>query len=310
MQIITMNFPVSSPLATSVVLALSLALSGCGNTQFLYNRAHWLLDYRINHYLDLNSTQKSAARQEINLWLDWHRRSQLICYAEFIEQFETRSKNALSNADLEWLEAQFGLHYQTVLDKAFDPAAHILSTLDNAQIDHLEKRLQKDHAKLARELKPELAHRQQRRAKKIQRNIKKWFGKLSRAQIAWLSEHSHALPDAYAPWLTYRVQRDNTLIKLLRSQAEPGFITAVIKPMWLNNEASMAIENQSLINNIKAQSRRMAVMFYAMASTKQKTHFWNRLKEYRNDFLQLANIEADASCKIPAIQLAGNGSLK
>ncbi len=294
------------PCATAIVLALSLVLSGCDSTQFFYNRAHWLLAYRVNHYLDLNPPQKPDVQQKINRWLGWHRRSQLICYAELIEQFEARSQSALSNADLDWLETQLALHYQTLLDKAFDPAAVILSKLDSDQIDHLEKRLRKDHVKLARELKPKLEHRQRQRAKKTQASIKEWFGKLSRTQITWLSKRSSALPDAYATWLEYRVQRDATLIRLLRSQAEPKIITAVIKPMWLNSEASMTSESQALMEDLKTQSKAMAVMFYAMASAKQKTHFWNRLREYRSDFLQLARTEANTACQTSSVRLADN----
>lgn len=294
------------PFATAVILALCLVLSGCDSTQFFYNRAHWLLAYRADHYLDLNAEQKPNVKREINRWLDWHRRSQLICYAELIGQFEARSQNAMSNADLDWLEAESIVYYQTLLDKAFDPAAIILSKLDSDQIDHLEKRLRKEHVKLARELKSDRQRRLRHRDKKTLASIKQWFGKLSHAQIVWLSKYNQSLPDAFAPWLQYRVQRDDTLIRLLRSGADPKRITAVTKPMWLDGVAFMNSDDQVLMAELKTRTKAMAVMFYAMASAKQKTHFWNRLRGYRSDFIQLASASANTSCQNSAVRLTDN----
>jgi len=61
----------------------------------------------------------------------------------------------------------------------------------------------------------------------------------------------------------------------------------------------MTSDTEALMEAIKMQSRTMAVDFYDMATIKQKTHFWKRLQDYRNDFLQLARHEAGATCESP-----------
>jgi delta 1-pyrroline-5-carboxylate dehydrogenase len=295
-----MNFHV----ARIFVLALCLLLTGCDSTRFLYNRADWLLGFQANRYLDLDTSQKSYVKVEIDRWFGWHRRTQLVCYAELIDEFEARARMDLTSDDITWLESEVMGHYENLITTAIQPAAYVLSDLDGQQITHLEKRLAKDRAKLARELSSKFKTRQQRRTKKTVAGIKKWFGKLSRAQVAWISARSQQLPDAYAPWLEYRAQRDGSLIKLLRSQPDAETITSVIEQLWTSAETSMAADTEKLMEEMKAQSKTMAVDFYNTATVKQKTHFWNRLRGYRNDFLLLAKFESSAGCDLPTIRVA------
>lgn len=292
------------------VLALCVILTGCDSTQFFYNRANWLLSYQADRYFDLNKIQTTSVNQAINHWLSWHRRTQLTCYAELIGQFETRARTDLTGADVTWLEAELKGHYETVITSAAAPAAHVLSSLDTDQINHLEKRLAKDHRKLARQLRFSHERRLHRRAKKTVAGVEKWFGNLSRAQVAWIKKRSKALPDTYAPWLQYRKQRDSTLIELLRENVDAETIAHALKPMWITMELpsksddDTANKTEILMAEMMSQSKALAVDFYGLASTEQKAHFWHRLHDYRGDFLQLASVApSGASCEMPTILL-------
>ena len=97
-----MNFHV----ARIFVLTLCLILAGCDSTQFLYNRADWLLGRQANRYLNLDDSQKSYVKLELNHLFDWHRRTQLICYADLIDQFEGRARTTLTSGDIAWLEGK------------------------------------------------------------------------------------------------------------------------------------------------------------------------------------------------------------
>ncbi len=280
-------------------IVLCLILPGCESPQFFYNHAGWFLNYRADRYLDLGSTQKPYVKQEIRLWLDWHRHAQLLCYADLIDQFETRAREDLTSADLIWLESELSGHYETLLTRAMGPTMRVLSDLDQDQINHLEKRLVKDQSKLKLELKRDSEDQGKGRAKKTIAGLKKWFGGLSRAQIRWVSQRNQELADVDGPWLEYRAQRDRSLIELLRFGTDPKTMARTLTPMWANVEASMSSDTEALMGAIKMQSRVMAVDFYGMATIKQKTHFWKRLQDYRNDFLQLARNKAGATCESP-----------
>lgn len=292
------------------VLALCFILTGCDSTQFFYNRANWLLSYQADRYFDLNRIQTTSVNQAINHWLSWHRRTQLTCYAELIGQFETRARTDLTSADVTWLETELKRHYKAVITSAAAPAAHVLSDLDTDQISHLEKRLAKDHAKLAKQLRFSHERRLNRRAKKTAAGVEKWFGHLSRAQVAWIKKRSKALPDTYAPWLQYREQRDSTLIELLRADADAQTIAHALKPMWTTmespskNDDDIANKTETLMAEMMSQSKALALDFYGLASAEQKAHFWRRLHDYRGDFLQLASVDTSgASCEMPTIRL-------
>ncbi|MBV1932848.1 MAG: hypothetical protein KUG71_14160 [Porticoccaceae bacterium] len=256
---------------------------------------------QVDRYLDLNTAQKPHVKQAITRWLDWHRRAQLICYAELIDEFKNRAHSSLNHLDLSWLESQLSAYYETLMINAIEPGAIILSNLDTSQINHLEKRLAKDHQKLARQLKRNKNQRQRKKTKETLTGMKRWFGKLSPTQITWVSTRSKALPDADAPWLEYRIHREQSLIELLRAKPNPKVVSGFIDSMWINAETSMTLETQMLMTEIRTQSRAMAVAFYAMATSRQKTHFWGQLQSYRNDFIQLANDSSGASCELPII---------
>lgn len=288
--------------ASTVILALCIVLAACDSTQFFYNRAHWLLSYQAHRYLDLDKAQSHSLNQQISRWLGWHRRTQLTCYAELISQFETRARTTLSRADIAWLELELRRYYEAALVSAIPPTAQVLGDLDMAQIDHLEKRLTKDRAKLARQLRSGHESRLRRRAKKTADGLQKWFGRLSRTQVAWIKQRSTALPDVYAPWLEYRAQRDGLLIKLLREDADPQVIAHAIKPLWVVAESPVAGNVETLMAELMSQSKTLAIDFYGLASARQKAYFWRRLNAYRSDFLQLAKT-TEATCELPVMRL-------
>ena len=141
-----MNFHV----ARIFILALCLILAGCDSTRFLYNRADWLLGYQANRYLDLDASQKSYVKLELNHLFDWHRRTQLICYADLIDRFEDRARTTLTSGDITWLEGELMGHYGNLISSAIEPAAYVLNGLNDKQIFHLEKTLTKDRSNLVR----------------------------------------------------------------------------------------------------------------------------------------------------------------
>lgn len=281
----------------SIVIAVCIIVSGCDSTRFFYNHADWLLNYRADRYFDFNSNQAPAARQEIVNWLAWHRRTQLVCYAELINQLENRTRVSIAATDVLWLEDQLLTHYEALVISAMGPATKILTNLDAKQINHLERRLAKDQKKLAKELKPDPQARLQARAKKTVAGVKKWFGRLSRNQVNWLLVNSRGLPDLYKPWLEYRAYRDRSLIELLRAGADAQTIGQTLGPLWLEPQTSMASEAIKQMQVLKVESHKLAVSFYNLATAKQKAHFWDRLRNYRDDFLVLANAENNATCE-------------
>ncbi len=279
-----------------IIITLCMIISGCDATGFIYNHGDSLINFQARRYFDLSSEQKPGVKSDINAWLSWHRRTQLLCYANLIDEFESRARQTLSRADLTWLESEISTSYATSLSRAMIPAAQTLSTLNAEQVAHLEKRLAKYQEKLIRKYGLDYQGLQSRRAKKTIRGLKKWFGRLSRAQLTWVKQHSDALPNGYRPWLEYRALRDRTLIRLLRSYTDANTIIQIIKPMWTDTEASMTYDSQALMEELRSQSMDMAVGFYATATPRQKNHFWNQLRNYRDDFRHLAQVDINATC--------------
>ena len=75
-----------------VVLLLPL-LSGCGIISLGYNYADAYLRYSINSYTSFNDAQKETIKQEVNLFMLWHRKKMLPEYSRFLQELQQAAQS-------------------------------------------------------------------------------------------------------------------------------------------------------------------------------------------------------------------------
>lgn len=126
-----------------VILALILLGStGCSRVTFGYNHAGWMLRHWINGYTSFTSQQKEEIRLDVAGYMRWHREKALPEYTAFLQDLNTASqKNALSDQDVIHVRSELVRLYRLTMTPMIRPAARLLSTLDNRQIDELRQTL-------------------------------------------------------------------------------------------------------------------------------------------------------------------------
>ncbi|MFY9316887.1 MAG: DUF6279 family lipoprotein [Burkholderiales bacterium] len=190
---------------------LLTTLQGCSVTRTAYNNADLFLRWQANHYFDLQGEQTEEFDRRLGAFLAWHRAGALPQYAKLGAQAAARIERGLKREDLEWSYDAVRAQIREALGRAAVEAGGLLDALSAEQIAHLERRLEEENRKFAKErMQGTLEERHRKRVKRNVERLEDWFGPLSEAQVGRIERYSMR-----APWSADLQDRDRR-----RRQAE------------------------------------------------------------------------------------------
>lgn len=274
------------------VVALLLLLSGCGIISIGYNYADAYLRYSVNSYTSFNDAQKETIKQEVNLFMLWHRNKMLPEYTRFLQavQHTAQSGAALKKEDVARFRNEARALYVKTLQPAVRPAAKLLSGIDAAQIQELEKSFAKENKKQKdKELGGEQGERLRKRAERTVDFLENLVGGFNDKQLEQIREMSHKLPFATGIYISQREQNQARLIELLSNHAEEGEIAAFLKQWLLTPEAITSPEERSTMHGFETASDEMIVSVYQMLTDRQKKTLLKNIQKYIDTMQDLAS---------------------
>jgi len=274
------------------VVALLLLLSGCGIISIGYNYADAYLRYSINSYTSFNDAQKETIKQEVNLFMLWHRNRMLPEYTRFLQavQHTAQSGAALKKEDVARFRNEARALYVKTLQPAVRPAAKLLSGIDAAQIQELEKSFAKENKKQKdKELGGEQGERLRKRAERTVDFLENLVGGFNDKQLEQIREMSHKLPFATGIYIGQREHNQARLIELLNSHAEEGEIAAFLNSWLLTPEAITSPEERSTMHGFEIASDEMIVSVYQMLTDRQKKTLLKNIQKYIDTMQDLAS---------------------
>jgi hypothetical protein len=177
-----------------VVLFAAGGTTGCA-TAFLYERADRLANRWVGDYVELTEERQAALDAGLADLHAWHRSEQLPAYADWLRTAGARLEDPaqFSAAELQERGAELGRFWHAIGNAALPLALDLGASLEDAEvagfIRTLRERNDKEYA--AAERRPEEWH-EQRRARSMERALRRWTGRLTeeqRARIgAWAAE--------------------------------------------------------------------------------------------------------------------------
>ncbi len=177
-----------------LALALTL-LQGCSVTRVAYNNADVFLRWQANYYLDFEGDQSEELDRRLAAFLAWHRASALPQYARLAAEAAVRVERGIKRADLEWGYDAVRAQMREALGRAAAESGALLDGLRAEQIAHLERRLEEENRKFAKErMQGTLEERHEKRVKRNVERLEEWFGALSEAQVARIERYSQRTP--------------------------------------------------------------------------------------------------------------------
>ena len=165
-----------------VACALISFLCGCGS-RFVYNRLDWLSHYYVANQVTLDGPQSRALQADLDGFFEWHRRSELPRYAQFLDRVATEATQPVSVAQLDAGRRQFDEFMRTSVAHAAPDAARWLDGLRPEQVDELFASLaEKDRKARAENCEAPPAERREKSAHRFIDRVEEWTGNLSRPQ--------------------------------------------------------------------------------------------------------------------------------
>lgn len=200
-----------------LLITLALALTACSAVRLAYNQAPSLGYWWIDGYTDLNDTQSTVLRRDIDAFFAWHRSNELPLYITRLQQWQQLA-GIDSRPDLACEQfAQLRAAYLRLIERGLEPMARLALSLTPAQLNHL----QRHHAKENREFEERYLNvsAEERLNNVLERATDRYetlYGDLTDAQLALLRERIRQSPFDPQRIQAERLRRQSDLIGTVR----------------------------------------------------------------------------------------------
>jgi hypothetical protein len=280
---------------------LAVLLASCG-PRLMYTNLDWLVPWYVDDYITLDAQQRDQLTLRLARQLDWHCRTQMPRYAEFLNQLRAEIRIPGQPVTAErWSEhlEQVRQYWIDLVRRLAPDALAILATASDAQIDALFFNLEKTNRELAREyVAPPVAERQRNRRRRIQKRLTYWTGRLEADQKKLLADWSRDVEESAEDWLSHRRQVQQALHRMLgerrrETDFERRFVALLTQPGRLRTPAYEA--------RIQANKRLAFAMLEKISGSltlAQRRHIVDRLAKLAEELNQLA-------CEVPRNETSG-----
>lgn len=276
----------------ALLLIVAAALTSCTSMVGLgYGHADTLAAWQADQYFDLDGEQKELFRERFARLHDWHRYEQLPEYVGFFGGARQRLQTGLEPADVDGFVEGLRQRYRTLARRAAPDAADLLATLTPQQIEHLQRRWDKDNRKFAAEHKINgtVEERRRARVKRMVAQLKPWAGHLTGEQEAKIAALAEAMPDIDRMRLEDRIRRQREFVQLLaHRKGDRAEFTQRLTQWLVNWERGRDPEYARLSELSWQQRNRIFVATAASLTPEQRQHALQRIQTHLGEFRRLA----------------------
>lgn len=275
-----------------LVIAAAAVLASCTFTKFAYNQADTAAAWTVDDYFDLDGAQRDEFNKRFQRFYTWHRYEQLPDYAQFMRAAHTRMQSGLSRDDVIWFSDGIKTRVRTMARKAAPEAAALLATLTPAQVENLQRKLDKSNRKYVREHKVNgtLEERQEAEAKRIIKQIEEWLAPLDDEQERRITVLAREMPQLERERYAERLRRQKEFVQLLSHRHEdPQRFTARVTDWMANWERGRSPEYQRQVESFWQKRAELFVAADRMLTAEQRKTALRKIQGYAEDFNQLAS---------------------
>jgi hypothetical protein len=277
----------------SLLLMLSLMLSGCNRLGMAYRNLDVIIPWTFNDYLVMNSAQKSWFNERLKEHLSWHCTTQLPNYLDWLDRLQQMIEtNQVSDAALQAraLEAR-----QAIAQSAREvtpSAIELLQSLDDQQVMKINEAFAKDQRKRqASYLKSSLEEQIQQRNERMNKRLSTWLGPLSASQqqriVVWatsLGDQNQQRNANRALWQT----QFSAAMEQRQSSDFPQRITQLLA----NRESLWTPAYRQAYSLSDQATRSLLVDLMAQSTPAQRQRLVKKIDEVRSDLAELKCLKA------------------
>ncbi len=278
----------------AIIGAAALALAGCSTVRLAYSSAPQLTWWWADGYVDFNSAQSPAARQAIETYFDWHRRTQLPELAGLLASLQpVLAQPTTGDAACGWF-ARVRTAADPSIDRALVQLADLLPSWDEANFKHLEQRYAKGQQEMRAEyLQADAAKRSRDSAQRALDRAEQIYGSLGEAQRRVISTGLAASPFDPEIWLAERQRRQADIVATLRrlaaERADRDQRLAALRALAERAQLSPDPAYRAYQRRLTAYNCEFAAQIHNATTPAQRLKAQQRLKGWEDDVRALMN---------------------
>tara|TARA_B100000925_G_scaffold28863_1_gene19241 strand:- start:1 stop:870 length:870 start_codon:yes stop_codon:yes gene_type:complete len=271
---------------TSILVVMTILLTACSSTRFIYTFIDEFIKDEITYFLDLNEKEKLLLSQQVTEMVNWHRTSMLPRYAAYlINAADKIEKKEYESADISKLleNARF-LIEQTISGLTPYASKFLINYLTNEDIEFMEKRMLMRQQERITELSRSEDILYTERLKRLTINFERFFGELNDSQKTLLESHTSQTLGESRVRLHNRTLRQKVFIRFLNTQPTETELIAFIEKLLIRGHL---ITNPSYKDFSAASLKRFEILLVNMlknSSKEQLKTIIDNLRGYAKDF--------------------------
>lgn len=208
-----------------LLLSLGLLVSACSKAGLAYRNLDWVISWRVNQYLDLDSQQKTWFKPKLQEHLTWHCSTELPRYVDWLQRTEQLVQAPEPDArqmEAQMIEAEQA--FNAIVQQTNPTTVALLAGLRPEQVERLYARMEKDNREDRQKfLEPPLETQISERAERLEKRLKPWFGSLNETQRARVAQWASERRDQNRLWLENRARWQGEFRRVLDDRDAEDF---------------------------------------------------------------------------------------
>jgi hypothetical protein len=271
-----------------LVLLLGATLLACSSLS--YRAADIWLRWQLNGLVSLERAQEGELEQRLSSVLDWHRREQLPRYRQWLETVRGElAQPALAPEQWQLRSDELGAFWLDAMAHLQPEALALLGDLSDEQVAELVASLREQQAeavdKWSRYSADEL---QARRQKRMERQLKRWVGRLDDTQRSLVAQWAVQLGDSRGERIEQRRLWLDDFEAALQRRGEREWFDAELEALMLRPEQRWHAAYREAVGRNSRVTIELLQALHASLSDRQRQHLDKRIGIWIDRFERLA----------------------
>ncbi|MFP5423673.1 MAG: DUF6279 family lipoprotein [Gammaproteobacteria bacterium] len=276
-----------------LLLCLSLLISACSRAGLAYRNLDWLVPWRLNDYLNLDSQQQAWLKPRLQTHLQWHCSAELPRYIEWLQTTESiLAQPQPDSAQLLEQFAQFDAALNRIGVEVTPTAIELLQGLSEQQVRELYAAMDEDNLEDRQDfLDPPLATQISERQTRMQERLRPWLGRLNSAQTDHIATWANSLGEQNRLWLENRQLWQAELRKVVAERDSADFAERLTR-LLQQRESFYSDEYRTSYGRSRQTLATLFSQLLSNSDEAQRERLSHRLRDLRRD---LAEQQCDAA---------------
>lgn len=281
----TLRWPAVKPLL--LLLCLSLLVTACSRIGLAYRNLDWLLPWRLNDYLSLDSQQQAWLKPRLQTHLQWHCSAELPRYIDWLHTTESiLTQPQPDSAQLLEQFAQFDGALKRISVEITPTAIELLQGLSKQQVSEFYAALDEDNLEDRQDfLDPPLATQISERQTRMQERLRPWLGRLNNAQTEHIAAWANGLGEQNRLWLENRQLWQTQLRKTL-AERDSADSAEQLTRLLQQRESFYSDEYRASYGRSRQALATLFSQLLSSSDKAQRERLSHRLRDLRRDLAE------------------------